>query len=232
MIGRRLAGLVSSLVLTAAGCPTPERGGSGPMDDPTRGYLPLEIRGDFVSGPGALDLMRFEAEDCEGCPMDVSVSGTSGVRVVERMDQACTSGGVVAIVKLFDDVDSVALRCRIGGGAGMYHERLHILHVRDGRIATLLEADMGFHEEPTAAEAADGACPAEPAGWMKVVSRGVRPVIEVLEATSADMYDGQGTAPVVVWTWDPNAGQLVRTAEARVEPYDMRRACRDPSDRE
>lgn len=178
----------------------------------------------LASNPGKEKAYFLVPPDgCEGCGMVAAVRGKAETPLVARwMDDGCDAGGRVESVRLFPGADALAVRCRESMGAG-WRETLLLL---DGDLRVLLRAPMGFHEPPTDEERRAGRCAAQPAGWFKVLSRGDRPVIEVLSPESDDMEDGRGVASVWCQEWDPGSRQFVRIGEPRPVPFDMRARCR------
>lgn len=193
------------------------------------GRAVLRTHGELTLGnPGQEKAYFLDApEGCDECDMVAAVRGKADTPLAAaRLGHSCDMGVTVTLIRLFDGVDSLAVRCRDGIGAGSWNETLLLLHVVDGALRTVLTGDMGTHEERTQQEREDGDCEINPVGWLRVRATGARPTVELLEPRSDDMVDGRGTTAVYAHVYDPEARAFVRTGKPTPTSYDMRGPCR------
>ena len=114
-------------------------------------------------------------------------------------------------VKIFDDRDSVELRCHTSIGVDTRHSVL-LFHATGQAFAPILTAQLGVetNEGEPDEEGNMELCKTPPSGFMKVVERGAAPVIEVFEPKNeaADVPTGE----LVRYRYDAKKGRFVAGA--------------------
>lgn len=214
-------------VIVAVGTMRPGGEDECAVQQPLAGQAP--IAGRFWPGAGMVQAVLLGPEPCdpESCPATVLVRDRGRALGAMFLPGKCDRGVFLRELSWFAGQDSLQLTCHQSAGAG-YRETLFILHVTAQGLAPILALETGVAEQASQEEReTPGFCERRPVGSVQLVAPGQRPVVRVLDPARGEPgRDGEGTALVADFRFDPGTGGFEQITPGELVDYDARAWCK------
>lgn len=153
----------------------------------------------------------------DACPVAVVVEADDGTPTLAARTTASCNAAALASVRIFEDRDSLELRCTSMSGPDAI-DRLMLLHVVEDRLRIVLDVEFGGSAIDETTVEDEEQCTLESEGKLEVVSKGAVPSLEVLEVV--DLFEGTQAT----WTWSAQDRAFVRGEDTPVD-IQARRSC-------
>ena len=163
----------------------------------------------------------------EFCPSTLVVRDGERPLGALFLPEACDRALNMEALSWFTAQDSLQLTCHQSAGAG-YREIVSVVHAGRAGLVSVLALETGTAEAATDEEReTPGFCERRPVGWVRLVEKGERPVIKLLDPSRGEPgQDGKGTGLVADFRYDPATERFEQIGAGKLESYDARAWCK------
>lgn len=214
--------------ILAVGRIVPEASAGCTLLRPTDGVAP--VAGRFWPPGGRVQAVLLAQEQCQHdvCPDAVLVRDGERPLAALFLPETCDRALTMDALSWFPGQDSLRLTCHQSAGAG-HREIVYVVHVGRFGLVPVLALETGTAEAATEEEReTPGFCERRPVGWVKLVEKGERPVIEVFDPSRGQPgQDGKGTGLLADFRFDPGTERFEQIGPGTLEPYDARAWCKE-----
>jgi hypothetical protein len=215
-----------SPVIVAAGKIFPEASAGCTPLQPLESVAP--VAGRFWPLGGQVQAVLLTQRECQHdvCPDAVLLRDGARSLAALFLPETCVSYATERL-SWFTGQDSLRLTCRQSAGASQ-REIVYVLHVGASGLVPVLALETGTAEAATQEEReTPGFCEARPVGWVRLVEKGERPVLQVFDPSRGQPgEDGKGTGLLADFRFDPGTGRFEQIGPGKQEPYDARAWCK------